>query len=96
MVGRAGGCGSNPDIGNPIGVLALAVGTLPILRLLSANLKSDPRILDEVSGLLLELSSAWREIGKAPTASASPPMGMPKSALDPQPPVRPPMNYGAA
>lgn len=66
------------------------------LRLLSANLKSDPRILDEVSGLLLELSSAWREIGKAPTASASTPMGLPISGLDPQPPARPTMSYGKA
>ncbi len=66
------------------------------LRLLSANLKSDPKILDEVSGLLLELSSAWREIGKAPAASASAPLGMPKSALDPQPVARPTMSYGKA
>ena len=66
------------------------------LRLLSANLKSDPRILDEVSGLLLELSSAWREIGKAPAASTSTPMGIPTSLLDPPPVVRPTMSYGKA
>lgn len=66
------------------------------LRLLSANLKSDPKVLDEVAGLLLELSSAWREIGKAPAASASTPLGMPKSPLDPQQVARPTMSYGKA
>lgn len=75
------------------------------LRLLSANLKSDPAILDEVSGLLYEVSSAWREIGKssAPNSNAVPsgvapgmPPGMPKDAFDQPPPSRPTMSYGKA
>ena len=69
------------------------------LRLLSANLKSDPAILDEVSGLMRELSSAWREIGIAPTSnpnhSAVQP-DMPKIALEPQPAARAAMSYGKA
>lgn len=75
------------------------------LRLMSANLKSDPAILDEVGGLLQEVSSAWREIGKMPAPnqtamasglpSANPP-AMPKGALDPQPAGRSAMSYGKA
>lgn len=71
------------------------------LRLLSANLKSDPAILEEVSGLLHEIGGAWREIGKVPvsnpnaTAAGVAP-GMPKGALDPQPAARPTMSYGKA
>ena len=67
------------------------------LRLLSANLKSDPAILDEVSGLLQELSGAWREIGKSPVTNSgvmSP--DLPKPALDRQPAARPTMSYGKA
>lgn len=60
------------------------------LRLLSANLKSDPAILDEVSGLLQEVSGAWREIG---ATSALNPSVMPPS---PQPVARPAMSYGKA
>ena len=33
-----------------------------VLRLLQANLKNDPKALEEVSGLLEEIHSAWREI----------------------------------
>ena len=35
-------------------------------RLLLANLRNDPVVLDEVSGLLGELRGAWAEIGKNP------------------------------
>lgn len=67
------------------------------LRLMSANLKSDPAILDEVGGLLQEVSSAWREIGKMPAPSpAAMPPGMAKSAFDPQPAGRSAMSYGKA
>lgn len=37
-------------------------------RLLQANLQNNGAILDEVSGLLQELKSAWEEIGKEPAA----------------------------
>ena len=41
-------------------------------RLLISNLKNDPAILDEVSGLLSELNSAWANISPtAPAASAT-------------------------
>ena len=75
------------------------------LRLMSANLKSDPVILDVVTGLLQEVSSAWREIGKMPVPSAvARPTGLPptmvpslsKTALDPQPTGRSAMSYGKA
>ena len=33
-------------------------------RLLQANLRNDKAVLEEVSGLLRELKSAWEEIGK--------------------------------
>ena len=67
------------------------------LRLLSANLKSDPAILDEVSGLLQEVSSAWREIGNKPVVNPNAATrGIPQGALDPQPPSRPTMSYGKA
>ena len=36
-----------------------------IQRLLVANMKNDPTILDEVSGLLLELRGAWESIRQA-------------------------------
>lgn len=66
------------------------------LRLLSANLKSDPKILDEVFGLLLELSSAWREIGKSPAASSSQLSGVAQMPIEQQPAARPTMSYGKA
>lgn len=68
------------------------------LRLMSANLKSDPAILDEVSGLLQEVSSAWREIGIAPVANpnAVASGGIPKGAFDQAPAARPTMSYGKA
>lgn len=39
-------------------------------RLLMANLKNEPEILDEVNGLLLDLKSSWDAIGSAPTPTA--------------------------
>ena len=33
-------------------------------RIVLANLKNDPAVLDEVSGLLRELRQAWAEIAK--------------------------------
>ena len=41
-----------------------------VLRLLQANLKSDDKALEEVSGLIGELLSAWREISPAKVAAA--------------------------
>lgn len=38
-----------------------------VLRLLQANLKNDPKALEEVSGLLEEIHSAWREIAPGKT-----------------------------
>jgi flagellar protein FliS len=35
-------------------------------RLLSANLKNDKKIIEEVSGLLRELRGAWEEIARDP------------------------------
>jgi len=35
-------------------------------RLLSANLKNDKKIIEEVSGLLRELRGAWEEIAREP------------------------------
>ena len=66
------------------------------LRLLSANLKSDTAILDEVSGLIQEISGAWREIGKAPAAKQSPTMQGAAVALDKPPMARSTMSYGKA
>lgn len=37
-------------------------------RLLSANLKNDKKIIEEVSGLLRELRGAWEEIASDPAA----------------------------
>ena len=67
------------------------------LRLLSANLKSDPAILDEVSGLLQELGGAWREIGKTATPNATAKASGALSVnMDKQPAARPTMSYGKA
>ncbi len=71
------------------------------LRLLLANLKSDPAILEEVSTLLQEVSGAWREIGKVSAGNSSATTsgmasGLPKGAFDPQPTARPTMSYGKA
>ena len=41
-----------------------------VLRLLQANMKSDDKALEEVSGLIGELLSAWREISPAKVAAA--------------------------
>jgi flagellar protein FliS len=41
-------------------------------RLLTANIKNDNVILDEVQGLLVELRDAWNAIGAQPLAAASP------------------------
>jgi len=37
-------------------------------RLLSANVKNDKKIIEEVSGLLRELRGAWEEIARDPAA----------------------------
>jgi flagellar protein FliS len=41
-------------------------------RLLTANIKNDGVILDEVQGLLVELRDAWNAIGAQPLAAAAP------------------------
>ena len=41
-------------------------------RLLTANLKNDPAILEEVQRLLMELRDAWNQIGDAPAAVQAP------------------------
>jgi flagellar protein FliS len=41
-------------------------------RLLTANLKNDSAILDEVQGLLVELRDAWNAISAQPLAAADP------------------------
>ncbi|MDE2343430.1 MAG: flagellar export chaperone FliS [Betaproteobacteria bacterium] len=48
-------------------------------RLLQANLENDPAILDEVSGLLTELRSAWENIRKpnAPAVETAAPQPAP-------------------
>jgi flagellar protein FliS len=38
-------------------------------RLMYANLRNDPALLDEASRLLESIASAWREIGPAPAAA---------------------------
>ncbi len=40
-----------------------------VRRLISANIKNQPAILDEVSGLLGEISSAWGEAAKIASSS---------------------------
>lgn len=40
-----------------------------VRRLISANIKNQPSILDEVSGLLKDISSAWNEAGKSQSIS---------------------------
>lgn len=49
------------------------------LRLLQANLRNDAKALDEVTGLLEDLRSAWAQIGAAAPAAATPP-SVPKAA----------------
>jgi flagellar protein FliS len=39
-------------------------------RLLTANLKNDPAILEEVQRLLTELRDAWNQIGDTPAVKA--------------------------
>jgi flagellar protein FliS len=56
-------------------------------RLLQANLKNDPAILDEVSTLLIELRGAWETI--RPTEQASMQTAMPQ-----QPAAKMPLVYG--
>ncbi|WP_377701552.1 flagellar export chaperone FliS [Pseudoduganella sp. UC29_71] len=50
-------------------------------RLLTANLKNDPAILEEVQRLLIELRDAWNQIGDTPAhPSAAAPTHMSKYA----------------
>lgn len=55
-------------------------------RLLVANMKNDPAILDEVSALLLDLRGAWEGIG--------PGEQRPQTISPQQPVARPPLVYG--
>jgi flagellar protein FliS len=56
-------------------------------RLLQANLKNDPAILDEVSTLLIELRGAWETIRPAEQASM-------QTAMPQQPAAKMPLVYG--
>lgn len=52
-------------------------------RLMLANLKNQPEILDEVHGLLKDLKQAWESIGAVPAATNEPapaPAAMPKAS----------------
>lgn len=50
-------------------------------RLLTANLKNDPAILEEVQRLLMELRDAWNQIGDGPArAPAAAPTNLSKYA----------------
>jgi flagellar protein FliS len=49
-------------------------------RLLQANLKNDPAILDEISRLLTELKGAWESI-RQPDAAAVPAVAQPPAAM---------------
>lgn len=51
-------------------------------RLLLANLKNQPEILEEVHGLLSELKSAWDEIGKTVNANPAEPAKVAVSSYD--------------
>lgn len=58
-----------------------------IQRLLLANLKNDTEILDEVSGLLIDLRGAWESIQPAPQPTRT-------QAPAPEPQVKMPLVYG--
>jgi flagellar protein FliS len=58
-------------------------------RLLLANLKNQPEILDEVSRLLAEIKGAWEEIGKH-QRPAMPAVSEAATGM------RPPVSYGKA
>jgi len=72
------------------------------LRLMAANLKSDPAIIDEVGRLLYEVASAWRQIAQVPTTADAPAAANPmaaalaKAGSEPQPAARSAMSYGKA
>ena len=64
------------NVGGELAVNLSDLYSYMIQRLLVANMKNDPTILDEVSGLLLELRGAWETIRQAeprPQASISAP-----------------------
>jgi flagellar protein FliS len=72
-IGRAidiidGGLKASLDhsVGGDLSVHLASLYEYMCTRLLLANLRNDPVILDEVSGLLGELRGAWAEIGKDP------------------------------
>ena len=64
------------NVGGELAVNLSDLYSYMIQRLLVANMKNDPTILDEVSGLLLELRGAWETIRQAeprPQVSVSAP-----------------------
>ena len=68
-----GGIGAAASLVEKGGDLAGRLGSLydyMVLRLLQANLKNDDKALEEVSSLISELHSAWREISPAKQAAA--------------------------
>jgi flagellar protein FliS len=58
------------ESGGDIAVRLDALYDYMVLRLLNANLKNDLKALEEVSGLLEEIHSAWRDISPDQTRQA--------------------------
>ncbi len=61
----------NKEVGGELASNLSALYEYMTRRLVQANLQNDPAILDEVSGLLAELRTAWESIRKPELAAAS-------------------------
>jgi flagellar protein FliS len=64
-------------------------------QLFHANLRNDPKVLDEVAHLLEELGSAWEAIGAKPLAAAAPMHAAVAPPAAPSPASRVATAYGA-